>query len=594
MEQHVHGKTRCEVLQTIENTALAGENIIVSDPKGELYEYTSGNLKQLGYNVVTLDFKTPAKSSKYNFLQTVIEQVEKGDIPNALNCCSDIAESLVGNDDKAEKIWINGQKAVIKTAIMAVVIENSKDKVTDKKIEILYRDRINEGEILEKLKSDYEKLDRKQKDDLREEYFKKIQLEIYDFIKKYMLNDYFIKYIENVEDEENLKVLREDLHYNLEEFLEIFSSSEVKNIEKKEEIIRYLENWKVINELRPHPEYQNIPNVYNFIAKMCAEQDDKKMLMDTYLETLPTNSPIVQQFATALLAPSKTRSCFFSEALATLNVFVDDYIANMIDESEIDINKFDEERTALFMILPDQKTTFYGLCSLFVNQSYQKLCDMADARGGRLKNRVNFILDEFGNFSAIPNFGGFLTVGGGRGIRFNLFIQSFSQLNEKYGDNTAKNILDNCHVWCYLKTSNTDTAEMISKRLGNYTCATWSESNSSSGGPVSKSNSMNLSTRALLTTDEVLRIKRPALLVMVSGELPAVTNSPDLHLWYFNKTLGLGNPEWNTKIRDIREKERIVRVIKLQKFWEIDKEIKMLKEKLGGEKKRGYNNKLYN
>ena len=64
----------------------------------------------------------------------------------------------------------------------------------------------------------------------------------------------------------------------------------------------------------------------------------------------------------------------------------------MIDESEIDINKFDEERTELFMILPDQKTTFYGLCSLFVNQSYQKLCDMADARGGRLKNRVNFIL----------------------------------------------------------------------------------------------------------------------------------------------------------------------------------------------------------
>ena len=35
--------------------------------------------------------------------------------------------------------------------------------------------------------------------------------------------------------------------------------------------------------------------------------------MDTYLETLPTNSPIVQQFATALLAPSKTRSCFFCE-----------------------------------------------------------------------------------------------------------------------------------------------------------------------------------------------------------------------------------------------------------------------------------------
>ena len=29
---------------------------------------------------------------------------------------------------------------------------------------------------------------------------------------------------------------------------------------------------------------------------------------------------------------------------------------------------------------------------------------MADNKGGRLKIRTNFILDEFGNFSAIPNF----------------------------------------------------------------------------------------------------------------------------------------------------------------------------------------------
>ena len=41
------GKTRCLVLQTIDNTALAGENMILSDPKGELYEYTSKNLKSL-------------------------------------------------------------------------------------------------------------------------------------------------------------------------------------------------------------------------------------------------------------------------------------------------------------------------------------------------------------------------------------------------------------------------------------------------------------------------------------------------------------------------------------------------------------------
>lgn len=94
---------------------------------------------------------------------------------------------------------------------------------------------------------------------------------------------------------------------------------------------------------------------------------------------------------------------------------------------------------------------------------------------------------------------------------------------------------------------------------------------------------MNLASRSLLTTDEVLRIQRPALLVMFSGINPAVTNSPDLHLWYFNKTLGLGDPKWNTQIRDIREKERSVREIHPQNFWQIDKETeKMIANRRNG------------
>ena len=598
------GKTRCLVLQSIENTALAGENIIASDPKGELYEYTSGSLKQLGYNVLTLDFKTPLKSSKYNFLQPVIEQVQKGDIPKALNYCSDIAESLVGEVGNREAIWVNGEKSVIKTGIMAVVMGNNEDKITDEKIRILYKDEFKEerrsnvdtgDELyeyeleqeekenqtkLKKLTNEYRTLSQKDKDELREKFFIELLDNVYNYINNYGQNTYyFTKFYKEPEEESIKKEIREELYYNLDEFLKEFNNLEVDDLDKKVDLSKILAEWKVLNELRPHPEFMNLPNVYNFISKMCAEQEDKTMLMDTYIEGLPTSSPVVQQFAPAQIAPSKTRASFFTSALATLNIFVDDYVASMINENEIDINKFNEEKTALFMILPDEKTTFYGLCSLFVNQCYTKLCELADARGGRLKIRHNFILDEFGNFSAIPNFGGFLTVGGGRGIRFNLFIQSFSQLNDKYGDNTAKNILDNCHVWTYLKTSNFETADMITKKLGTYTCTTWSASNSSSGGPVNKSNSMNLSQRSLLTADEVLRIQRPALLVMVAGENPAVTNSPDLHLWYFNKTLGLGDPAWNTKIRDIREKARFVRKITPQRFWEIDKQIKQEKEK---------------
>ena len=90
---------------------------------GELFQYTSKELEQLGYKVLTLDFKNPLKSSHYNFLQPVIDAVNKNDIPLAENRASDIVSSLVG-EAKGEKIWNDGEKSVIKAGIMAVVMEN--------------------------------------------------------------------------------------------------------------------------------------------------------------------------------------------------------------------------------------------------------------------------------------------------------------------------------------------------------------------------------------------------------------------------------------------------------------------------------------
>ena len=138
--------------------------------------------------------------------------------------------------------------------------------------------------------------------------------------------------------------------------------------------------------------------------------------------------------------------------------------------------------------------------------------------------------------------------------------------------------MDNCYVWNYLKTSNEVTAEKISKKLGNYTTTSWSESNSSSGGAVNKSKSMNLTQRPLLTTDEILRIERPYLLVMCSGLSPLMSYSPDLSKWKFNEILGLGNKNWNTKVREYRENHREIRKIKPLQLWNIAEQTKEFKE----------------
>ena len=89
---------------------------------------------------------------------------------------------------------------------------------------------------------------------------------------------------------------------------------------------------------------------------------------------------------------------------------------------------------------------------------------------------------------------------------------------------------------------------------------------------------MNLIQRPLLTTDEILRIERPYLLVMCSGLSPAMTYSPDLSKWKFNEILGLGNKEWNTKVREYRENHRKIIKIKPLQLWNIAEQTKEFKE----------------
>lgn len=224
----------------------------------------------------------------------------------------------------------------------------------------------------------------------------------------------------------------------------------------------------------------------------------------------------------------------------------------------------------IFIVLPDQKVTYYSLASLFVYQMYIALVELADARGGELPNRVNCLLDEFGNFTTIPAFGNMLTVAGGRKIRFNLFIQSFAQLEKSYGKEGAENIKDNCQLWLYLKTASVETATVISKKLGCYSTSSYSKSNNYSRNQSgSNSESMNLISRPLLTEEEVMRIERPYILTMSTGLPPIMSKIPDVSQWEFNELFGMGNPEHNRKLREFRENNRKERVVEDMKLWGI-------------------------
>ena len=134
----------------------------------------------------------------------------------------------------------------------------------------------------------------------------------------------------------------------------------------------------------------------------------------------------------------------------------------------------------------------------------------------------------------------------------------------------AENIRDNCQIWIYLKTASTESANIISKKLGTYTTSTYSRSNSySKYQNGSNSESMNLISRPLLTEDEIMRIERPYILVIPTGMYPVMSNLPDLSKWKFNKLYGMGNKTHNTKLRKKREEERQERELQQIQLWGI-------------------------
>lgn len=430
------GKTRTVVLQSIGTLAFAGESMVLSDPKGELYEYTYTFLERLGYEVIAIDFKNPQKSSRYNFLQPIIESVDDDDIAKAIDSTWDLTSQLVG-EPKGERIWTDGEASIIASAIISVVYDNK------------------EGN---------------------------------------------------------------------------------------------------------NRKYQNMTNVYYFISEMCKMVGNTMPILE-YVKKLNPSHPAKGLLAISEVAPSKTRGSFYTAALTTLRFFTNPLINSMTNVSDYNPKETGSKKRAIFIILPDEKTTYYSLASLFVSQHYTELVKSADERGGRLKNRVNFLLDEFGNFASIPDFSNKLTVGGGRGIRFNLFLQSFAQLDEKYGKEVAKTIKGNCENWIYLQADDIETLEEISKKLGNYTVSTYSLSSSHAKySTPSSSQSINLTHRALLAADEIRLISRPYSLI-TSRNNPAMMYSPDLSAWKFNKMFGLGDKEHNRRVRELRQNSRKSREI---------------------------------
>jgi len=313
---------------------------------------------------------------------------------------------------------------------------------------------------------------------------------------------------------------------------------------------------------------KHMSTAYYLLAEYGQPLEDESVPLIDYIKKLPVKHPAKSAFATASIAPFKTRASFFTTALADLRLFSDPNIADMTSKQDHEIENIGIEKTAVFLIIPDEKATRNVLATLYINQVYQTLVDLANKKGGRIPRRVNFILDEFGNLPPIPEFDKKITVAGGRGMRFTIAVQDIAQLKKLY-DKNSQTITGNCHNWIFLKTADFDTAKLISEKTGKYTVETENSSSSVQSKGHSLSHGVGLTGRALLLPDEVLRWPLNETLILPISYFPARYPAPDLSLYDANKDFGFhdSDREYNRQLIEDRWSNVIAREIEEANIW---------------------------
>ena len=232
-------------------------------------------------------------------------------------------------------------------------------------------------------------------------------------------------------------------------------------------------------------------NFYNLNKALANSENNYQALKDYFKGRSPLSQAVTLS-RQVLSAAEATMSSYMSITFDKLNMFNDRGLCGLTSATDIVASQFAERPTALFMKIPDEKDTRHGLAAVFVLCMYKALIKVASAREDlSLPRNVYFILDEFGNMPKIEKFDKMITVGRSRKIWFNMVVQSYSQLNNVYGEQVADIVKSNCAMKMFIGSNDIGTCKEFSELCGNMTVRT----NSTSTGLGSKEGDINVSTQ---------------------------------------------------------------------------------------------------
>ena len=355
-------KSRLIVMPTVISLLKAGENVIVSDPKKEIYDTTCDLAKKEGYKIITVDFRNPCKSSRWNPLEVLDEAIKSG------------------NEDKIAL-------EIRKTAESFIVIGVGKDP-----------------------------------------YWSKASIE---FLEN-------ILYLNVIAGRADLK-------------------SFMKNIEVVENVLRQSE------EKDP---YSLGDKIYDIISKTTEKNRAKQIPYNKLREYGNRLKEFVIKWASY---PNGTRGSVLATMSSNLQIFkankgiIDNSVKPDFTYGDIIGKKY---KTIVYLIIPEENSAYEMLVKMFVEQSYSYLISVIQDRyNAKAPRRINYILDEFANIPPINGFEKNISISRSRNIRFFLVVQDISQIEHRYGTDSAYTIVGNCNNIAYLYCNDVKTNSFIHDRV---------------------------------------------------------------------------------------------------------------------------------
>ncbi len=335
------GKTQTTVLPMVNILAKHDESMIITDPKGEIYENTSNYLKSLGYNIVLLNFRDPQQGNAWNPMYLPYSLYKDGNIDKSVELLEDLAANIL-HDPSAkgqDPFWENTSA----------------------------------------------------------DYFAGLACALFEDAQPDEINLNSISLMTTVGEE------------------------------------------KIANT--------------TFIKDYFSYKD-------------PAGTAYTKASST-LMAPSETKGSILSVFKQKIQLFASRAnLSEMLSNNDFDMRDIGTKKTAVFIVIQDEKTTYHSLVTIFLKQCYETLISVAQESGGKLPHRTNFILDEFANMPPLKDVTTMVTAARSRNIRFTFIIQNFAQLYEVYGKENGETIKGNCGNIVYLISTELSALEEISKMCG--------------------------------------------------------------------------------------------------------------------------------